>query len=350
MARRVAQNETFHGTAAGQAPNIAGLKARFDLSERQAQCAALLRMGSPPQGVAEVLGISASTLETHLAGLRRVFQVPTTERLRAALCSLIPDAELDAFHCWPARTNSLSSSIASDPVFAARLRTSISVEQALGAFQAELVDIGVKHLYYCYLPHSVQGFMRGDILDVFLAPAAIQQAFRANNGLIGQPLAEVLLNAPTDVPVAPLDPDTDSESLGAFYTACRDFGATHLMVLGFPSGPGFVAMALTVAASVADVASQIADEAEAIRSGAMALHASLLTNGTLAARVRLTIRERDALSALALGKRAVDAAQQMNVSERAFAKLTASARAKLHARTNAEAVGKAVLINALVFL
>ncbi|MEM7691222.1 MAG: LuxR C-terminal-related transcriptional regulator, partial [Pseudomonadota bacterium] len=68
------------------------------------------------------------------------------------------------------------------------------------------------------------------------------------------------------------------------------------------------------------------------------------------AKVRLTMRERDALSALALGQRAAEAANDMHVSERAFAKVIASARTKLHARTNAEAVGKAILINALVFL
>lgn len=350
MVRRIKQNETFHGTTAGQAPNLARLKNRFNLSERQAQCAALLRMGSPPQGVAEVLGISPSTLETHLADLRRIFQQADTEALRVILRELIPDEELNAFHCWPARTNSLSDGIAADPVFAARLRTSMSVEQALGALQAELTSVGVKHIYYCFLPHSVQGFLRGDMLDVFLAPPAIERAFRVNNGLAGQILAHELFNAPTSVPVAALDAAATPQSLADFYRACMEHGATHLMVLGFPAGPAFVGMAMTFASATSDPAPQIADRAETIRSGAMAMHAAILTNGTLAARVRLTVRERNALSALALGKRAADAAKEINVSERAFAKLAASARSKLGARTNSEAVGKAILINALVFL
>ena len=349
MVRRVAQNETFHGTAAGQAPNVAALQDRFGLSERQAQCTALLRMGTQPQGVAEVLGVSTSTLETHLADLRSVFAVETTPDLIAKLQIDIPEAELSAFHCWPAQTNALGPNIAADPIFAARLRTSTSVEQALAALQAALADINVRHLYHCFLPHSVQGYLRGDIIDTFLAGPEIADAFAANNGLMGQPLALQLFNAPVSVPVMALEAGAKPDTLGAFNRACLEDGATHLIVLGFPSGAGFTGMAMTLASDT-DPTDRLKDLAEIIRSAAMAMHAAILTNGTLASRVRLTIRERDALSAIALGKKAADAAADMKISERAFAKLLASARRKFNARTNAEAVGKAALVNALVFL
>lgn len=347
--RRVQPNDTFHGTAAGQAPNITDIELRFGLTERQAQCAALLRMGTPTQGVAEVLGISVSTLETHMGELRRVIGASTTEELRTKLNHLIPDAELSAFHCWPARTNTLATGIANDPVFAARLRTSFSVEQALGALQAELTGIGVQHIYYCYLPHSVQGFLRGDVIDAFLGPNEIKSAFDASGGLASQPIAQRLLEAPTDVPVLRINAEDCPQSVAAFYKSCLNYGATHLLSLGFPAGPAFVGMAMILALDDSQVA-DIEEQAEAVRAAAMAVHAAVLTNGTLAARVRLTLKERNALSALALGKHARESAKALNVSERAFAKLTASARAKLNAGTNAEAVGKAVLINALVFL
>lgn len=350
MVRRLTQYETFHGTAAGQAPNASDLQRRYGLSERQAQCAALLRMGTPRQGIAEVLGVSASTLEAHLADLRRTFGCTGTDELTKTLGELIPDSELDAFHCWPAVTNAANFGAAEDPLFSARLRTSASVEQVLGALRSRLGGLGVLHLYYCYLPHSVQGFLRGDMWDVFLAPADVRDAFGANNGLAGQPATQTLFDTPTDVPVITLDPQEKPDTLGAFNGVCLAHGATHLAALGFPSGPAYVGMAMTVSLAGIDARSHIAENAETIRTAAMAAHAAMITNGTLAARVRLTVRERDALSALALGKRAAEAARHLNVSERAFAKLLASARSKLRARTNAEAVGKATMMNALVFL
>jgi len=350
MVRRVNQGETFHGTAAGQIPKVGDLQTRFGLTERQAQCAALLRMGNAPQGIAEVLGVSPSTLEAHLADLRRIFKHSNTESLRRSLCDLIPDAELDAFHCWPASINTPIWAPRANPRFAARLRTSMSAEQALDALYTELERFAALHLYYCFLPHSVQGFLRNDMLDVFIAPAGVKTAFRANNGLAGQPAAALLFEAPTSVPVVALDLEAKPEPLAVFNRACAKQGATHIAALGFPAGPGYVGMAITLKSADEELLQRVADESENIRGAAIATHAAMLTNGTLAARVRLTLRERDALSQLALGRRASEAARNLNVSERAFAKLVASARRKLKARTNAEAVGKAAMMNALVFL
>lgn len=350
MVRRVNQSETFHGTAAGQVPNVTELRTRLGLTERQAQCAALLRMGNRQADIAEVLGISPSTLEMHLADLRRIFGCSNTENLKAALRERIADTELNAFHCWPPNTNALDNRFDKSPLFTARLVASMSAEQALDALRSELAEFAVLHLYYCFLPHSVRGFLRNDMLDVFLAPAEIKMAFQENNGLAGQPATKVLFDSPTELPVTTLNPQAMPPTLAAFNRVCRSHGATHLAAWGFPAGPAYVGMAMTFAATSRKPETRLAENAGSIRAAAMATHAAMLTNGTLAARIRLTIRERDALSELALGKRAAEAATNLNVSERAFAKLVASARDKLKARTNAEAVGKAALINALVFL
>lgn len=351
MVKRVTQRETFHGTASGQAPNLVGLADRFGLSERQAQCMALLRMGTPTPDILDVLGISASTLETHLADLRGKFDVPTTASLAVHLETIIPDGDLDAFHFWPSRTNAIPEGAQISKKIADRMRTATSVERSLDALRDGLADVNVRHLYYCFLPHSVQGFLRGDILDAFLAPPEVEVAFHANGGLMGQPIAMTLFNAPGTVPVVPMQTEAhgQSSSLSAFYGICINDGASHIMALGFPSGPGFVGMAITFHAD-GDPTQAIAARSEDIRAAALTMHACMLTNGTLAARYKLTVRERDALCALALGQRASDAAAKMKISERAFAKLLASARTKLNARTNAEAVGKAAILNLLVFL
>ena len=347
--RRVAQSDTFHGTAAGQTPYIADLAEKLGLSERQAQCVALLRMGTDTAALCDVLGISTSTRDTHLAELRRKFEVDTSADLGPVLEALISDDELAPYHCWPIATNALPEGMAMIPSFQAALQAATSLEQALGALKHALSSINARHIYYCFVPHSVQGFLKADFWDAFLANEAIETAFKANNGLMGQPVAMTLFNAPVSVPVVSIDREAKPASLGAFYRACADDGATHLLGLGFPSGPGFVGMAITIAAE-GDPCEAVAAQAENIRSAAMAMHASVLTTGTLAARVRLTVRERDALSAVALGKKAADAAAEMKISERAYAKLLSSSRLKFNAKTNAEAVCKAVQVNALVFL
>jgi DNA-binding CsgD family transcriptional regulator len=82
----------------------------------------------------------------------------------------------------------------------------------------------------------------------------------------------------------------------------------------------------------------------------MLMHGAAGTNGTLAALADLSIRERDALSALARGLETAQAATEMKISPRAFSKLISQARAKLKSKTTNEAIYKASALNALVFL
>lgn len=348
--RRVELHETFHGTAAGQVPNAKVLEERFELSERQAQCAALVRMGTQIQAIAEVLGIAISTLDSHLAELRQRFRCSTTVQLRALLTELIPDEELAAFHCWPSGVNAPEVVGTGDVALAARLRTCVSIEQGLHALKAALSPFGVGHIYYCFIPHSVHGALCNDVIDAFLAPKSIQEAFYKSGGLLGQPLAQNVFHAPTTIPIAPLTLEADSRALRDFHRACISDGATHLMALGFPSGPAFVGFACTIDANESVGISQIHEQSEFIRSFAVSAHAAMLTNGALAAKIRLTVKERNALSKVALGSRNSDIARQLGVSERSLTKLLASSRSKLNAKTNTEAAVKAALVNALVFL
>lgn len=67
------------------------------------------------------------------------------------------------------------------------------------------------------------------------------------------------------------------------------------------------------------------------------------------AKYSLTIRDREVLCALGLGRRTSVAAQAMNMSARAFGYLLINVRQKLSAGTNAEAICKATAANILVF-
>ena len=71
--------------------------------------------------------------------------------------------------------------------------------------------------------------------------------------------------------------------------------------------------------------------------------------GALARDLRLTSRERDMLTRLAMGRTLREAASDRGVSERALQQLLGSARRKLAAPTTACAVAKAMALNALVF-
>ena len=331
-------------------PNSQALEKRFGLQERQAQCAALQGRGGNPKEVAEVLDVSASTLESHFSALRRVFNCRTTDRLRLALGDLISDEEMAAFHCWPTGTNASVGLAVLDTSLAERLRTCVSLEQALGALKDSLAPLGAIHIYYCFIPHSVQGVLRGDLIDTFLAPEEVEEAFHRSGGLIEQPIAQRLFDAPTDIPLVSLDLEGSQQHVKEFYDVCRKHDATHMMGLGFPSGPGFVGFALTLSLPTKNAVKKANDQGELIRKSALATHAALLTNGVLAAKYRLSVRERDVLSKIALGRRNAEVASELGVSERGLTKLLASARGKMNARTNTEAAVKAALVNALVFL
>lgn len=340
--RRVAQDQTLHGTGAGQTALDPDLMTGFGLSERQAQCAALLTAGVHPADLPVELGIAPSTAEKHLAALRDRLDQPDT----TALCAFLarrrtPEQEI-AFRCWqPVLPPDAASEDTAD--FARRLQSGTNLLAQLSYLREHLSGLGVLHIYYAYVPLSVQGFLKQDIWDAFLAPDDLQEGFARTGGLAAQPMALQLFNAPGDIATA----DYRNDPSG-FAAACRAHGAKGAMAFGFPSGGGFVGFAVTLATPF-DEATRTANT-QRIRAAGMLMHGAALTGGTLAALPDLSIRERDALSALALGLDTQAAAKKLKVSVRAFGQLTARARAKLRAPTTAAAIYTATALNALVFL
>ncbi|MEL7106846.1 MAG: LuxR C-terminal-related transcriptional regulator [Pseudomonadota bacterium] len=346
--RRVDQDKTLHGTGAGQVAADPGLVDSHGLTDRQAQCAALLTAGVHPADLAVELGIAPSTAEKHLAALRDKMGVADTIELCATMAARRSPEQEIAFRCWQpvlppeAETGDRAG-------LATRLQTASTLGAQLRHLRNHLAAHDIRHIYYAYVPLSVRGFLMGDVWDHFEAPDTLVEAFHRSGGLLAQPMAMALFNAPGDIATADYSaPETLPKGAQTFARACLDHGAAAAIALGFPSGGGFVGFAMTVGS--AEAFARIQADAAAIRSAAMLVHGSALTGATLAAMADLSVRERDALSALARGLGTGPAAAEMKISERAFGKLTATARRKLKADTTAAAIYKASALNALVFL
>ncbi|MEM9850674.1 MAG: LuxR C-terminal-related transcriptional regulator [Pseudomonadota bacterium] len=346
--RRVDQDKTHHGTAAGQVAADPSLRREHDLTDRQAQVAALLTAGVHPADLAVELGIAQSTTEKHLAALRDKMAAPDT----LALCAMMaarrtPEQEI-AFRCWqPVLPPDAEQG--DHAALARQVQTASNLGAQLRHLRNHLAPYDIRHIYYAYVPLSVQGFLAGDIWDLFEAPDTLVRAFETSGGLMAQPMALALFNAPGDIATSDYSDITAlPKSAQSFAEACQDHGAAAAIALGFPSGGGFVGLAMTVGS--AEAFARIQTDAAQIRAAAMLVHGSALTGGTLAAMADLSVRERDALSALARGLESKAAAKELKVSDRAFGKLTASARRKLKADTTAAAIYKASALNALVFL
>lgn len=307
--------------------------------------------GNAPQKLAAQMDISPSTLEKHLAALRQKLAVETTRDLIASIRGQMTDQELDAFHCWWPATLPTASE---DPLLAQKYQAATHLKGKLEILRDSLSHLGVLHIYYTFVPLSVQGFMRGDSIDCFLAPAELQDAFYAAGGLMAQPISLQLFNRPADIGFFDLAPEStgqESPNIRKFFDICFETGCRFQVGLGFPAGGGFVGVSMLLSDAVSNLTQKAiaAYEAE-LRTKCNMLHAFALSHGTLAAQYGLTIRERDGLSLIASGHLSQQAAEKMKISHRALGKLLASARKKLRANTTAEAVYKAAAVNALVFL
>jgi DNA-binding NarL/FixJ family response regulator len=349
--RRVNQNETFHGTGAGQTPTDQELMRAHGLSERQAQCASLLRNGVAPSDIPETLGITVSTAEKHIAALRDKTGQGTTSQLCAFLNKRNSRRDGESFHWWqPVLPPEAHLGGTAHP-FAEQLQDSTTLLQMLSHFRDHLADLEVAHVYFAFVPLSVRGFMVNDLWDIFFAPDTLSEVFTASGGLMSQPMALQLFNNPGDLAYTSYDDKSLSAlptNAKAFGTACRDHGAKCAMGFGFPVSAGFTGFALTLKRAM--TSDELITKAPEVRAAGMLLQGYAHTNGALAALADLTVRERDALSALARGCENKDAATEMKISPRAFSKLVAQARKKLKSKTTGEAIYKASALNALVFL
>ncbi|PQA87790.1 LuxR C-terminal-related transcriptional regulator [Hyphococcus luteus] len=355
--RRSTQSETSHGTAAGQMPIDVRLVDEHGLTRREAECATLLRYGVAAAELPERLGVTKSTMRKHLSGLREKIGVKTTQDLIVFLMKAAADDNIAAYHSWPPVSVAPLKDFAAVTLrygdLAEDCRGKLQLIEMLAVLRDHLeAEFGARYVFYSYSPLSVYSLLRDDVLRVTLAPPQIVEALHAAGPTLDSPSARQLFAKPDGI--AFVDGRSDhyeeaSPGVQAFYDVCLQDGVRYGVSFGFPSGGAFVGVSVSLDESVADAQKLVAERGEEMRAAAMVMHNCAWTYGALAAAYGLTIRERDALSLLAQGRRAAEAAELMKMSERALGYLLIGARQKLSAETNAEAVCKAAAANILVF-
>lgn len=347
------QDETLHGTGAGQAPVDRALADAYGLTVRQAQCATLLRYGVSAGDLAARIGVSRSTLQKHLSALREKLGVRTTQDLVARLQDSEADDNIAAYHSWPPAPLTPEASGDGAAGLVEKLRGKLHLHDMLDAFRDHLAaKFHVQYVFYSFIPLSVPGLFRGDLFNTVLAPQPVEAAYRAVKDPLQYPAIQELFEKPDGVALLDgLEADYVDlpEEVAAFYRACLAEGVRFGVTFGFPAGTSYVGVSLSMGADCPDPARIAATRGDELRAAAMTLHGCAWSFGALAASFGLTVRERDALSFLAQGFKAADAAARMEISERAFVKHLANARKKFNAQTNAEAICKATAANALVF-
>ncbi|MCG8589580.1 MAG: LuxR C-terminal-related transcriptional regulator [Proteobacteria bacterium] len=355
--RRPEQSETLHGTRNGQLLVAAGLRDAYGLTEREAATAALLATGLPPSRIAERLGISASTCEKHLAAVRTKVRADSTTECVAILAREAARGDLGP-PAWPANTRAQAPDpTRATPRLAERLRGADDLEDAIHILRVELAEEGVGALCYVFLPQNVASLRRAAWVERWDAPAPVVEAYRAAGGLPASPLSARLLAEP-DRPVVVHGTDADAierESGLRFplpiLCACRDAGLRHSLAFGTPFGCGFVAATMFFHRDPRGAdGRELGERLGRLRAALMLAHGSVFDFGLLARTLGLTERERDALSLLAVGHERSEVAGALGCGDRSVSKVLQSARSKLDAATNAEAIARALAMNALVFL
>ncbi len=355
--RRSKQSETSHGTAAGQLPVDAKLVEAYALTRREGECATLLRYGVAAADLAERLAVTKSTLQKHLGCLRQKIGVKSTQELIVFLMQTDADDNIAAYHSWPPVSVSPLKDAATVNLrysaLAEACRGKLQLIEMLSVLRDHLAgDFGARYIFYSYSPLSVCGLVRDDVLRVTLAPPSVASALQAAGPTLESPSAQKLFAKPDGfafVDGRSDDYEQASPGVKTFYDACMEDGVRYGVSFGFPSGGAFVGVSVSLDESVENAGALVDARGEEIRAAAMVMHNCAWTYGALAAAYGLTIRERDALSYLARGLRAVEAAAEMAMSERALGYLLIGARQKLNAATNAEAICKAAAANILVF-
>lgn len=357
LLRRSKQTETSHGTASGQLPVDEALVAEFGLSRREAECATLLRYGVAQADLPGRLEVTRSTIQKYLSALRDKAGVKSTADLIAVLRRDPADDNVAAYHSWPPAVVAplMQTGFVNAPYtdLIAQCRGRLRLHDMLGVLRDHLAEpFGVRYVFYTFSPQAVPSLLRDDVLRKVLAPPAVVEAFENGGRTLDSPSARKLFANPDGIAFVDGrsdDYDGASPAVQAFYDRCLEDGVRYGATFGFPSGSAYVGVSVSLNEAVPDAERLIAERGEEIRAAAMVVHNCAWTYGALAAEYGLTIRERDALCALALGRRAAEAAKTMKVSERAFGYLLINARQKLSAGTNAEAICKATAANILVF-
>ncbi len=355
--RRSKQSETSHGTASGQMPVDEALVSAYGLSRREAECATLLRYGVSQADLPGRLEVTRSTIQKYLRALRNKMGVKTTADLTAALQRGKADDNVAAYHSWPpaAVAPLMQTGFVQSPFtdLIEQCRGKLRLHDMLQVLRDYLADpFGARYVFYTYSPHAVTGLIRDDVLRKVLAPPAVIQAFEDAGRLLDSPSAAKLFANPDGIAFVDgrsNDYEIASPTIRAFYDRCLGDGVRYGATFGFPSGSAYLGMSVSLDENVPDAEKLLEQRGEEIRAAAMVTHNCAWSYGALAAEYGLTIRERDALCTLAVGRRTSEAAKLMRMSERAYGYLLINARQKLSARTNAEAIFKATAANILVF-
>lgn len=358
--RRIATRETLHGTRDGQLAIDEALAERFGLTERESACAALLKLGGATQEIAERLAISTSTAEKHLVALRRKLGVSTTLeavvslfRLESDATSRIPEAfglvfPVSSQHDVPPTTD---GSHDGRSLLAARLREAATVEDMLALLLDDLREDGVEALFYSFLPMAAASFRKGDLIQRACASRSLRDALREDAGVtMGHTAARLFAEPDRDV-VLTLDRAYEGEITPVVAGACARLGLDLGIALGSPFGTSYVVLtAFGRSASCSAGEAGVEAHRRLLRDRLLLLQNVAYSFGALARTADLTLRERDALAMIASGHTMRQIAEQSSSSERAVGQLLGNARKKLRADTTAEAVARAMALNALVFL
>ncbi len=355
--RRIEQEETLHGTRHGQLVVDATLREHYGLTDREAAVAALLARGGTRGTIAERLGISPSTAEKHLGSLRSKIGAHSTTEAAAIVArhSLVQAAGEPRLGTNP-HHEARQASLAEDEL-AATLAGIDDLDAAVLALRDHLSPLGVAAVGYGFVPLNAVSFRRGEAILAWAGSPGPMEQHAATGGLLANPVAlrifaepdrEVVVDAAgrcwNGPPFEPAVPE-------ALLQACQADRLPVCVSLGSPFGCGFVGATLFFRGRGGEeLARELPSLGPELRSALMSTQSSVFARGVLARTADLTVRERDALSLIAQGLTLDDAAARHEVTTRAFSGLLRSARTKLGARTNAEAITRAMALNALVFL
>jgi len=350
--RRIRRDETLHGTRHGQIAIDRALVEARGLTEREAVCASLIKQGFSLGEIAESLAISTSTAEKHLGALRRKLGVSTTRE--AAILLLRNETEAsariaDGFGPVPAVDAGFGDGLEAERL--ERLRSALTLEGVLRETLSELDADGARALFYYFLPLSIASLRKADVIACAAAGEDLARQFRENDGWAASGIAARLFAEPDGVILVDAESADETGAAPSLVAACRAEGLRFGITLGSPYGTGyFVSSALYRATPAETFRRGLDGRIERLRNEARLAHNAAYAFGALAREAGLTVRERDALSLLAEGHATKAAAASLGISERAFGQLSKSAREKLGAATTAEAIAKAMALNALVFL
>ena len=193
--------------------------------------------------------------------------------------------------------------------------------------------------------------MKGELTVTAFASDEVKEALSAVN-VFELPRTPLLFANPKSFLLidvkSPEDNEGASQDARRLFEACLQDGVRYGACFGFPAGPSWVGMAIGLAEEVQEPERLLEEYGGELRQAAMLMHSCAYSYGALAATFDLTIRERDALCTLAKGLNRSEGAAQLRVSERVFGDFLRSARGKLRAATNSEALAKAIALNALV--